>query len=254
MLKFANILFFSAAILFSHAVAVAQPFDLFWSDRGLGQGAENGDLELMVKPGQSISLFLYASTMNFDYDQICLDVKTSNPFVVDFGSAEYIDFDVSIAGSPVMNRWDGTGSIDGLSGNCIDEWCIAGSPGVLAANNGTGVFFDNGYDLEADAFLLGIVEIQVAQEGCVFVNTSVGDGGISIEGVPIDPSFGSVLIRSNCDTILGDVNRDGIVNLLDVQPFLDTVVSQFSPEADVNLDLSNDLLDVAPFVELLTGN
>ena len=54
--------------------------------------------------------------------------------------------------------------------------------------------------------------------------------------------------------MLGDVNCDGDVNLLDVAPFVDLILSsEFSEKADINDDGAVDLLDVAPFVELLTG-
>ena len=54
--------------------------------------------------------------------------------------------------------------------------------------------------------------------------------------------------------LLGDVNQDGNVDLLDIQPFVDLLTSGgFLPEADINGDGVVDLLDVAPFVELLTG-
>ena len=52
----------------------------------------------------------------------------------------------------------------------------------------------------------------------------------------------------------GDVNCDGSVDLLDVQPFIDLLSSgEYSVKADINLDGVVDLLDVAPFVEILAG-
>ena len=56
------------------------------------------------------------------------------------------------------------------------------------------------------------------------------------------------------DCILGDVNGDTVVDLLDVNPFVDAVLSgTFSCEADVNEDTVVDLLDVNPFVALILG-
>ena len=56
------------------------------------------------------------------------------------------------------------------------------------------------------------------------------------------------------DILLGDVNRDGAVDLLDVSPFVDAILSgEFIPEADINGDGTVDLLDVGPFVQLLTN-
>ena len=58
------------------------------------------------------------------------------------------------------------------------------------------------------------------------------------------------------NTVLpGDVNMDGVVDLLDVAPFVDLLANmQFQAVADINQDGVVDLLDVNPFVELLTGN
>ena len=54
--------------------------------------------------------------------------------------------------------------------------------------------------------------------------------------------------------LLGDVNGDFDINLLDVGGFVDVISSgQFQVEADVNGDGAVNLLDVAPFVDLLTG-
>ncbi len=53
---------------------------------------------------------------------------------------------------------------------------------------------------------------------------------------------------------LGDINRDGAVNLLDVAPFVDLLTTGgLQIEADINQDGVVDLLDVAPFVDLLSG-
>ena len=52
--------------------------------------------------------------------------------------------------------------------------------------------------------------------------------------------------------ILGDVNGDGEVNLLDVAPFIETIENgKYIAEADINEDGTVDLLDVAPFIDLL---
>ena len=52
--------------------------------------------------------------------------------------------------------------------------------------------------------------------------------------------------------LLGDVNLDGVVDLLDVAPFVELISnSQFQQEADINQDGQVNLLDVAPFVARL---
>ena len=54
--------------------------------------------------------------------------------------------------------------------------------------------------------------------------------------------------------LIGDVNRDGAVDLLDVSPFIEVLTtSEFQPEADINSDGTVDLLDVSPIIDLLIG-
>ena len=50
------------------------------------------------------------------------------------------------------------------------------------------------------------------------------------------------------------MNCDGSIDLLDVTPFVDAILSGvFDPKADINGDGFVDLLDVIPFVDLLSG-
>ena len=67
---------------------------------------------------------------------------------------------------------------------------------------------------------------------------------------------------ADCDTyymfvqehkvLLGDVNRDGSINLLDVSAFIDVLASSgCNAQADTNGDGENNLLDVPSFVDLL---
>ena len=53
--------------------------------------------------------------------------------------------------------------------------------------------------------------------------------------------------------IPGDVNGDGVVDLLDVQPFIEAISNGvYDAAADVNGDGADDLLDISPFIELLS--
>ena len=71
-------------------------------------------------------------------------------------------------------------------------------------------------------------------------------GAITVDNFAFSADGGKVLV--------GDVNCDGNIDLLDVAPFVDLLTAGgFDPKADINDDGNVDLLDVAPFVELLTG-
>ena len=64
----------------------------------------------------------------------------------------------------------------------------------------------------------------------------------------------SILAPADNGGLVGDVNCDGQVSLLDVGPFVELITnSEFLDKADINQDGSVDLLDVGPFVDLLTG-
>ena len=63
---------------------------------------------------------------------------------------------------------------------------------------------------------------------------------------------GSVSILLNRCTMLGDVNLDGSVNLLDVAPFVQRILDgTCQDEADINRDMAVNLSDIAPFVALI---
>ena len=56
------------------------------------------------------------------------------------------------------------------------------------------------------------------------------------------------------DFLLGDVNCDGEVNLLDVEPFVAAIGNGIlDPKADMNQDGVDNLLDVAPFIDVLSA-
>ena len=64
-----------------------------------------------------------------------------------------------------------------------------------------------------------------------------------------------VLSEFEPNFIVGDVNGDGVVDLLDVAPFVDAIISGvYQPAADINQDGSIDLLDVQPLVAILAGS
>ena len=82
-----------------------------------------------------------------------------------------------------------------------------------------------------------------------FIAADLNNGSVveaAVDGVSIQQVY--------CEPfLLGDVNLDGSVNLLDVSPFVGLLqASQFQEEADANGDGAVNLLDVEPFIELLT--
>ena len=85
-----------------------------------------------------------------------------------------------------------------------------------------------------------------------FTASDLGNGSVveaAVDGVEI------VLVECADDDVLhGDVNMDGIINLLDVAPFIAILsAGDFQAEADVNKDGVVNLLDVPDFIDLIGG-
>ena len=75
--------------------------------------------------------------------------------------------------------------------------------------------------------------------------------------VPFDTADGSYLLTTQLPKtrpLLGDVNEDGDVNLLDVAPFVEVLsTGSFHSNADMDQNGVVNLLDVTPFVAALAG-
>lgn len=84
------------------------------------------------------------------------------------------------------------------------------------------------------------------------------DGAVRFDSVDDVDGIGPQLILQITEVadpiILGDVDRDGVVNFLDIAPFIDALTSgQFQIEADVNQDGFINFLDIAPFIDILSS-
>ena len=126
-----------------------------------------------------------------------------------------------------------------------------------------------------------IADIATIHFGQHEVSVLLGQGGgnfadeisFAVAGNPIDLNIGdfdgnglpdlvttgnnssrvTILLNQN-QTLIGDVNLDGELNLLDISRFVELLVNgQFQLEADINGDGVLDLLDVQPFIDLLTS-
>ena len=232
--------------------------DFFWSTADLDSGANNDSMpEASFAEGSSGSLFLYYDTLVSELDTgAFLDISTSTSGVIEFTAAETLEFDINVSGTPVNLRWgDAAGPTGDVFPNFIDELGalnVVGGTGILNQNTGP-VFFDQGYDVSADAFLFAKIDFDVVgpEGSSVDILTEAGLTGIVHMGMTVEPSFGIATITVS-NVLMGDINCDGSVDLLDVQPFIDLLTNgEFSPKADFDGDGAVTLLDVSPFVDAL---
>lgn len=96
-------------------------------------------------------------------------------------------------------------------------------------------------------------------------------GAVSLRAVIAVQSFGGGLDSSNSGTLFiddtsiigslvasdvlkGDVDLDGVVNFLDINPFIGVLSTNgFQAEADANCDNAVNFLDIAPFIAILAA-
>ena len=249
------------------SVSESVPGDFFWSLQGLNSGATNSAAEIELTVGETALLYLYYSTdgpTNADIDRgVTMDITLSDPGTIKFLGADSFNFDILINGRVFSQRWlrKSFGLLGGYYGpatNVTDNSieCLAAftilQPGIIEDNDGTAVFFDQGFDVDANAFLFGAVEICAIAPG--ETNLVIGNVGAVNDCQPIDLAFAPAAIAVKTSVLLGDVNLDGSVNLLDIDPFVERVgTTTYQAEADCNEDGQVNLLDVDFFIAILNG-
>ena len=101
------------------------------------------------------------------------------------------------------------------------------------------------------------VSFEAVQGQCYEIRVGGFDGDSGGGGAPA--SQGEIMLNVDFTPdsnggMIGDVNCDGSVDLLDVGPFIDVLSSAgFEAKADINQDDVVNLLDVGPFIDLLSG-
>lgn len=111
---------------------------------------------------------------------------------------------------------------------------------------------------------LAVGETRVITERNIELAANLEDGSLFDFGLnpaiiglqPDAATFSSTVMITRVEplAVLGDLNGDGAVDLLDVGPFVDAVSGKNPNDgADINEDGVVNLLDVQPFVDLLAG-
>ena len=134
----------------------------------------------------------------------------------------------SITGDPLL------GPLADNGGPTMTHALLPGSPAIDAGNNALAV------DAAGSPLLTD-------QRDDGFARLTDGDNN-GTDTVDIGAfEFGS-------GVLLGDVNLDGVVNFLDISPFIGVLsANAFQVEADINLDGDANFLDISPFIVVLSS-
>lgn len=154
---------------------------------------------------------------------------------------------------------------DTLSGAFFNGGATEGLPfGISAFENDSitievdydgGQFLDVTYENSTEEFSRTFFLPDSIQEFLGSDFAYIGFGATTVPNVSVSQTLADfVYLETAKGILLGDVNLDGAVDLLDIAPFVSILTSSgFQDEADINQDGNVDLLDVAPLVDLLTG-
>ena len=130
---------------------------------------------------------------------------------------------------------------------------------------GGGVFNNNNFDTVWTAGDVSATVDSTSDTGGEFVTLSglatdgSGNLAVTVTRANVQILFTAVTIEAtekvDDNFGLGDVNRDGLVNFLDISPFISvlSMAPQFQFEADTNQDGVVSFLDISPFIVLLAG-
>jgi hypothetical protein len=148
----------------------------------------------------------------------------------------------------VLSRSDIIGGFSGLQ-NAGDAVHLYDDAGALVARVVFGDSEGGGSSFEwtTDDVSLGF---SVAGENHAYVafENGLGSAGTDV-GSP------AIAVAEASEPLLGDVNGDGLVNGLDVEPFVEVLLNgPYQVEADVNEDDEVNGLDVDPFVAIILGS
>ena len=111
-------------------------------------------------------------------------------------------------------------------------------------------FFE--YDTPQSLNETGVLQPGLTYELLIQVNDLLAASGNNPG--PSNESTGYNLQFHVENVLIGDVNLDGVINLLDVEPFIDAISNGvYQIEADIDGNGEVNLLDVDPFIDLISG-
>ena len=239
-------IFLVALISITNATLVSAQ-DIFWSFDS-DELVTRFDVGQVIEPAGSAYIF---SDALFNFDALDLDFSSSNS-VIQFTGGEAFN-PQSLIGS-AFDFTEITIATDGSGGQLFSVAIIGtGIPSIFDPIDPTLFKPEIGPN---GAFLLARVDFEIFEAGKAELDFTLGSlGALQLPDVVLDPSFGSALFSVLPITpSIGDINLDGSVNFMDIQPFIMALASsEYEYRADINCDGMVSFADIASFILLLTS-
>jgi arylsulfatase A-like enzyme len=138
------------------------------------------------------------------------------------------------------HRSDRAGTVDGLVRLLAGDTVIGE---YETPNDANGLFREYQFIVDASTLDSSLIGQQLKLQ----LFDQIGGGRVSYDNIRLFFAAEPIL--------LGDVNRDGTVNFLDISPFIAVLSSGgFQLEADIDQSGMVDFLDISPFIGVLSGN
>ena len=182
-----------------------------------GEGAE-----IQASPSGVLGLGIHSEENNDEF--FFFDAILNESLTISFSQDLYIQ-EVDLAGLLTPSPEQFTVNdivIDNANVNTRDEFSF------VTNANPDGMFLEAGETLRLAA-----------------TNGSIALQGLTVEVATDDPPI----------DLICDVNRDGVINFLDIAPFISLLtIGDFQAEADCNQDGAVNFLDIAPFILILANS
>ena len=219
--------------------------------------------DMIIEGGTVDGLEVASSTIDVtagEIQQVSLIDSTFNLEGGDVGS-------LNVRSGATVNQSGGTLGSIGLGENSVFNL----SGGTFGAN-AIGIWADAGSTMNlfvSEASIDGVALDLVAGETFVVEQREFTLSGILADGsefsfvnfpfavgFPFAPgsTITVTIVAADPEITLGDVNQDGVVDFLDISPFIGLLsAGEFQAEADCNQDGEVNFLDISPFITILSG-
>jgi hypothetical protein len=200
----------------------------------LVNGAASGDLTFTVTNGGAVDLDLNS----FHMDALAFRPNAARMYALNVLSGDMTLGNVFTSDAPANDN--STNAITHLAGG-------------LLTDDSDPLTHDQHDDININMSGLADHTLAVGESAVIQIAFTGGTGSGNGHHLFID----NVAFRGNLEqaaVILGDVNLDGVVNFLDIAPFIGVLSGgTFQTEADVNLDGTVNFLDISPFISILAN-